>query len=235
MRNPIQLLKDSSNIFFGNPFLFIGIVAVPMILSVIATLFEPIQDTAVVSVFDWMLFGLLMLVTSVVNIFMGAALVLAIDNPNLTISSAYGKAKGFFWRYIGLSILMTVVLTIAYLLLIIPGIILSVWFLFAAFVLILENTPIIDSMRRSREYVKGKWWGVFGRSIAGSVIIFLLMIVVMGIAAILPGGEMTINITATAISMLVAPIMVGYMYLMYKDSKGGNVVVDSTFTPNTAE
>ncbi|MEX0913162.1 MAG: YciC family protein [Candidatus Paceibacterota bacterium] len=224
MRNPIQLLKDSFAIFTEKPALFVGIMLIPIILSILVVLFEPPQNAVMFSVTDWIVFSLLSLVMIVVNVLMGAALILAIDNRSLTVPGAYKAAMPFFWRYLGLSILMGLILLVGFILLIIPGVILSVWFAFATMVLILERSGIVGSLRRSREYVKGKWWGVFGRILVAILFAVLAMIVIVAIASFIPGGYLTGSVLSNIASFIVAPVMLGYMYLMYQDIKGGQVV-----------
>lgn len=219
MRNPIQLLKDSVGILKENPALFFGILLVPALLSVVASIFEPAQNTGV-DASEWIVFAVMTVVTAVANIFMGIALILAFQNRSLTVKSAYSGAKSFFWRYLGLSILTSIVITIGFILLIIPGVIVSVWLAFATFILVLERTEIIEAMKKSKEYVKGKWWEVFGRLIAGSLVALLLLAIVFAVLSPLPIDVLVENIVMTFIGMLIAPIAVGYMYLMYQDLKG---------------
>ncbi len=220
MRNPIQLIKDSMSLVKDNPALFLGILLVPVVLSVLASIFEPAQDTGVVDATGWVIFAAITIVTVIANIFMGIALILALNNRSLTVKEAYNESAKFFWRYLGLSILTSVVIVAGFILLIVPGIILSVWLTFAIFVLVLEKAEIVESMKRSKEYVKGKWWGVFGRLIGGSLLVFLLLAVLFTIIRFLALDIVIENMIMSFISMLLAPIAFGYMYLMYQDVKG---------------
>lgn len=234
MRNPIQLLKGSFGIFSENPRLFLGVLLVPILFSILSALFEPSRETGVIDTLEWSIFILITLAVVVVNIFMGIALTLAVDNRSLTVAGAYRASRPFFWRYIGLSLLMTLILTIAFILLIIPGVILSVWFVFATFVLILENGGVIESLKRSREYVRGKWWGVFGRLVAVTLLAFLAMAVLFGVAAMLPGGQIVESVVGTVVGLILAPIMIGYMYLLYQDAKGQGATTAVSASPAPA-
>lgn len=238
MRNPIQLFKGSLGIFAENVWLFVGILAVPAVLAFVAGLFEPPQDTGVINISEWLFFGALTLITAIVNVFMAIALIFAVDNRSLTVVGAYAAAKGFFWRYIGLSLLISAILLLAFILFIIPGIIVSVWFTFATFVLVLERTKIIDALKRSREYVRGKWWGVFGRLIALMLIVWAIMIIlfaiVMMIGLVIPGNDFIQVALSTIIGFALGPIVMGYSYLLYQDAKGAPVVASMAAT-NAAE
>jgi len=81
---------------------------------------------------------------------------------NLSFSEIFGVARKFFWKYLCLTIILVVFLIILYVLLIIPGIIFTVFWVFASFILIKENTSAWEAMKRSKQIVKGRWWGVFG-------------------------------------------------------------------------
>ena len=65
-----------------------------------------------------------------------------------------------------------------FLLLIIPGIIFAIYWIFAAYVFFGEKKGILYSLRKSMEIVKGRWWRVFGYSI-----LMILIMVGINIAA----------------------------------------------------
>lgn len=219
MRNPIDLFKGSLAIMQDNFSLFIGILLLPILVSLIVSLFAPSEATGVIDTTEWVLYTVLMLISGVVNILMSVALILAIDNRSLTVKEAYKGAASFFWRYLGLTIVMMVILFIGFILFIIPGIILSIWFAFSTFILILERSAIKEALSRSREYVRGRWWGVFGRVVVMTLILVVLTIVVSGISAFIPSDVVT-EVIIAGFSLFLAPLGVGYMYLMYQDISG---------------
>jgi hypothetical protein len=61
-------------------------------------------------------------------------------------------------------------------LLVIPGIILFVRYIFASPVVVLEHTAYSSALRRSRELGRGYWWRVFVAYLIGRVVIFILYI-----------------------------------------------------------
>jgi len=219
MRNPIDLFKGALTIMQDNLALFIGILLLPIIVSIITTLFTPSQATGVFDTMEWSVYIAFLLISLVVNVLMYVAIVLAIDNRSMTVMGAYKSAMAFFWSYLGLTIVTGVILFIGFLLLIIPGIILSVWFAFSTFVLVLEKSSITDALRRSREYVRGRWWGVFGRLIAMSLVLVLLSIIISGVLMFIP-SVIVANALISGLTMLLAPLGVAYIYLMYQDISG---------------
>lgn len=79
------------------------------------------------------------------------------------IKETFSKALAIAPRFFVVSILIGIVVGFGFILLIIPGIIFGTWFSFSLFILINENTGILESMRKSKALVKGNFWKVFGR------------------------------------------------------------------------
>src|SRR5206468_3309699 len=74
---------------------------------------------------------------------------------------AFRKIRSYWW----VSIVSSAVIITGYLLFIIPGIIFSIWFIFAPFILLIEDRKGIDALLQSKAYMKGYWWAIFLRVI----------------------------------------------------------------------
>jgi len=61
---------------------------------------------------------------------------------------------------------MTLIVMGGYVLLFIPGIVLSLLFFFAQYILAENDTRGLDALIKSKSYVKGYWWGIFFRILA---------------------------------------------------------------------
>lgn len=229
MRNPIQLFKDAFSIFSQNIVLFLGILLVPVVFSFVTGLFAPTAAEQSVGIGFSPAYIVMALLSGIVNVFMSIAIILAIQNNTLTVMESYKQSMPFFLRYIGLSIVMSVLLFLGFLILIIPGIILSVWFAFSTFVLVVERASIIDSLKKSREYVRGRWWAVFGRILLLGLVMLVISMIISGLLVAMPFGILATALVA-AFTMLLAPFAVAYMYLMYQDLKGGAVVSNESAT-----
>jgi len=110
-------------------------------------------------------------------------------NKEKSFKNVFNRSKKYFWKYIGLSLLIYLCLVPLYLLLIIPGIIFSIYWIFAFYVLVRENTGIWESMKRSKIIVKGKWWKVFGYSL----LLGLIIVAVSLVSNFIPFVEMFVN------------------------------------------
>jgi len=173
--------------------------------------------------YEWILYGVLGIALIVFNILMGVALILAANNPTLSTRSAYGQAYAYFWRYLGFSIVLSLIIFVGLILFIVPAIIFLVWFTFAVFVLVLENARIIESLKRSREYVKGHWWAVFGRMVFITGVAVVILVPLGLLSSAMPGQKDWIDGLVSLVSALITPFTLIYMYLMYQDIKGSIV------------
>ena len=166
----------------------------------------------------------------VANIAMGIALILAVSNRSLGIFDIYRQVWPFFWRYLGLSILIGLTIVVGLIMLVIPGIVFAIWLCFATFVLVLENGQIVDSMKRSREYVRGRFFEVALRLVVIGLVAIVVMVAFTGVATLIgstltTNGEMAANIGSSLISLVLSPVTLAYVYLMYQDIKSGEVAV----------
>jgi hypothetical protein len=98
-------------------------------------------------------------------------------HPKMTVSEAIKGGLTYFWKFLGLSFVLGILLLLLYLLFIIPGIIFSVFWIFSFYVLMREGTSISESMKRSKLIVKGRWWTAFGYSFVFGLVIVLISLV----------------------------------------------------------
>jgi Flp pilus assembly protein TadD len=113
-----------------------------------------------------------------------------------------------------LGALTGLIVTGAYLLLVIPGVIFTVWFFFAPFVFIEEDVRGMNALLKSKEYVRGRWFGVCVRLIAIWLILALIS---------------SIPIAGQVLALFLIPFGFIYTFLMYKDLKA--LRGDTAFQP----
>jgi hypothetical protein len=122
---------------------------------------------------------------------------------------------------------MMLVLVTGYVLLIIPGLILSIWFIFAQFVLVDEDKRGLNSFLASREYVRGHGWSIFGRQtflIITLIVIFILFSIPFSIFKL--DKNIIFSILSSLFSTCTGIFALSYLATMYKNikaSKGGSV------------
>ncbi|MGH7778433.1 MAG: hypothetical protein ACREQR_01210 [Candidatus Binataceae bacterium] len=105
---------------------------------------------------------------------MQAALTVAIANVYLgspiTIDEAYISLKPILIPYLGTFLLIYPLIILGFVCLIIPGFYFMICWSLAAQVMIIERRFGLETMRRSRELVRGAWWATFGIVIAAGII-----------------------------------------------------------------
>ena len=132
------------------------------------------------------------------------------QNRKLSAKESFKKGSKYFWTYLLFLILISIFLTGLFILLIIPGIIFLVYWIFAGFILFKENKGPIASLKSSYNLVKGRWWSTFGYLI----LIIIVMILISIIFAIIGG---LINI------LILLPVII---------SKGFSILINSEIPTN---
>ena len=124
------------------------------------------------------------------------------------------------FQILGTGILIMLVILGGLILLIIPGIIFMIWFIFAAPIVVLERVSYARAMRRSRELVKNHWWRIF---ISVLFVVVLIQIVINGTPFILsyPLTAVGLNEYSFGISFILMlifyPLQVIFPVLLYYD------------------
>lgn len=132
----------------------------------------------------------------------------------------FKDSKSLFWPYIGLSLLTAILVFLWLLLLIIPGIIFSVFYVFAVYVFFCEEKRGMDAIRRSRKLVSGYFWQIFGR-ILFIFLVTLIFVSIVGLPAYpLPKESVTFaiwDVVMQVINLIVAPIYIIFFFKLYRD------------------
>ena len=132
----------------------------------------------------------------------------------------FKETKKSVWSYIGLTILTSIFILLWALLLIIPGVIYSIFYSLAIYVFFFEDKKGMAAIRRSKELIKGYWWPVFGRYC------FLTLVMwVFGVIISIPLSmfkELSLswhlwNGVMQLFNFLIGPIALLYSYQIYKD------------------
>lgn len=79
------------------------------------------------------------------------------------IISALKSTGPLFLPAFGASILVGVLVFFGTLLLVIPGVIFAVWYIFTTYNIIFEKKGVVEAMKMSKVMVVGRWWGVAWR------------------------------------------------------------------------
>lgn len=198
--------KTNFRSIFNFMFIFRGI---PLILFNIITLFWIYSNVKVYNFIareitedikiPWdyfiasLIFGFIMILLLI--FISGAITSLSLKKAKFTSKELATEGKSVYFRYLSYSIVYTIFVFLLLLLLIIPGIIFGIYWVFGAYILFDQKTTIRKALKNSRYLVRGRWWRVFGYSL-------LMMLIYLGISLLtglisLPTQLMQINNSLT--------------------------------------
>jgi len=96
-------------------------------------------------------------------------------SPKELLSEALRKAP----KFVLLSILAGILIGFGYLLLIVPGIIFTLMFLFAPYILLTEDVGVIEALKISKELTKGYRWALYKKGLGYALLVLVCFIPLM--------------------------------------------------------
>ena len=178
----------------------------------------------------WLINLIASIVQLIATVWLAGTIVKVVEDVEAdgVVDASVGELFGLVWpRIISLILLAIVVgvLTfIGFLLIVIPGIILTLMWIVSTPSMIVENKGVFDSMSRSSELTKGNRWRILGVGLLLLIAYIVLFVVIAILAAITP-----ILAIIGGIALLVAvypylAIIVSVLYFNLVEVKGGRVV-----------
>ena len=135
-----------------------------------------------------------------------AAMLRFLEEPENGFMRAIKQARGRVLPLIVYGLVSTIVIVIGYLLLIVPGVLFTIWFGLGMYIVVLENQGPIAALGLSKKYVKKDVWWYIGKVLAWAVLYIVVMMVV----------EMVFDQVAPVIMFVVGILGQIYGYLVYK-------------------
>jgi hypothetical protein len=125
----------------------------------------------------------LSLVSFFLGLFIAIALIFVVNalikKQTIDLTAVYNLSYSKMLSYLWISILTILAVLGGTILFIIPGIIFSVWFSFAAYILVIEGVSGTRALSASKELVKGYFWPVLWKWIAPYFIYFLIVLAIV--------------------------------------------------------
>lgn len=222
----LSLFKEAFDIFKKRLGLLVSLQIIPATLLIIVSIISN-QKSVITSILSPVFY----MVGMIFFIFASGAII-KIADKNIETNYGYafkeGKSKAVSLLLVGL--LVTLVILGGTVLLIIPGIIFSGYFLFSTFVLFHEGLRGRQSLIRSKELVKGNWWQVFWKSFIIGILInvpvYIILSVLFRLGVINNNVRSIIN---SVINVFSGPLYVFYLYVIYnylREIKGPPVLAE---------
>jgi hypothetical protein len=138
---------------------------------------------------------------------------------DFTVGEMFGSAAGVIGPLLINGILKAIAVTIGFILLVVPGLILLTIWAVTAPAIVVERAGGIDAFGRSRELVRGQGWPVFGVILIAFLITFAISLVAGAIGA--ATGDAGRVILSTIGSIIAAPISALVAAVLFFDLGGG--------------
>jgi hypothetical protein len=144
----------------------------------------------------------------------------------IDVSGAFNKGIGTSLNAFMGYIIYFLAITVGLILLLLPGLYLSVAMGFFLYAMVSNNCSLFDSFNYSMNLVKGRWWATFGSMLVALVLIIPLLIVTLVAESIWnsPGNAIA-SIITNLVSLLITPFLqVFYMklYIRLQDTASFN-------------
>ena len=176
-------------------------------------------------------------VNFLVSLWLGVSLLYVVKDRNeeITVKEALSRGWKRVLSYWWISILSGLIVMGGFLLLIVPGIILTIWFALAVYILVSEDRRGMNALFRSKQLVSGYWWSVFGRFLVLGLVVFATIIPLIVLTVIIGGpesfgsnnqaevelglGGLVIQLLSTLYQWAIAAIVAAFGFLLYEDLK----------------
>ena len=180
--------------FKRRPWFFVGASVVVAIVYLIAgSIIGGIDAALTGSPKDPSLLGsvLNLGVSTLLNMGVSAFYLNAHDNPDTVELSSLWHPQPF-WKFLGATILTGLAIILGLVLLIVPGIIFMLMFMFVMFIVIDRELGPVEAMKESARITRGYKWPLLG------FVLVLALINVVGLLALVVGLLVTVPVTSLA-------------------------------------
>lgn len=218
--NAVEIVKETFN-RLGDVYSSLLIIGLPyLVFTLIVSFFQ-------VSYPNSLILLLLTLISSIVGLWYSAAGWIychkVLNGQNMTVERAFKVSLPKIVNLFLAVIMVSLIFFVGFLLLIIPGIYLSIRLSFTFYEIAVENCSAIEGIKRSWELTKGHWWFIFGTSLLIGLVIMipvLIVSIVVGIALGITLGDIEIletvgNLLGSVIGYLFVPIYFIATTIMY--------------------
>jgi hypothetical protein len=219
---PIKILEEAWSLYYGRIKTFLGIMIVPFLVNIAVMIlliavgflnFSGSKESFTgFSPFLLVLFGVIIIITIIIQIWSQVSLIYAIKDSkeSIGIKESYKRALSkivpFFW----ISFLAGIIVLTGLILFIVPGIIFILWFSFSTFILIDEDLRGTKALYKSREYVQGKMGSIFWCFLSIGLIMFFVMFFLSFVFG---------SLATPIVSFFINPFVAVYYFLVYKKAK----------------
>ncbi len=215
LKGPVEYIKEAWKIYTKkeNFIFFARIMAVVVLLStsigfVFGYLFpqqswENIQYENPIMI---VVFIVLTILSVVLGLWTQTTTYFSILKIGQTEKEVFRLGLSNMFKFFLISLVVGLIVLLGLILLIIPAIIFGTWYSFSVWLVLDRGMKIGEALKTSKSMVKGKFWKIFGRSVAFGLFTILISIVTS-----------MIPYAGSLIASFVTPLFMLPFYLLYKD------------------
>jgi hypothetical protein len=169
----------------------------------------------------------LVVMSSIAGALATAACLRALSVGYLGGRTDWRESLAFAWHRLGpvlwVTILGTVLATLALVLFVVPGVYLFVCWIIAVPVVLLEDQRGRRALKRSRQLVRGRWWPTFGAYALATIIVGIVEAALTAVAAVAPGGgsgfaaALVDAVSGTIAGSISTPLLAAVSLVIYVD------------------
>lgn len=183
-----EAIRFGWNTFTKRPWFFIGIVvAMFVVYGILSTVTDP-KNNEMSGVMPFLVTVAAAALGMLIEMMLINLALKAHDNvETVQFSDAWGKLP--FWNYIGVKILAAIIIIVGLILLVFPGIIAALMFLFSNYLVVDRGLGPIEALKESMRITKGHRWqllllvlAVAGLNILGALALFLGLLVTVPVS-----------------------------------------------------
>jgi len=192
----------------------ISISLVPTLVSFMGGLLIGGSGTSVAPSYAMIGLGVLLVALGVVLGILSYLATIYALRDTIKVFDAYRAALRRLFAYLWIVVLNGLMVLGGFIMGVIPGVIFSIWFIFAPFILVVEDKRGLDAILKSKELVRGEWWPVFGRIIILTVAILAITFLILLPIAFL--GETAVNLGNVVLQIFLLPYVFAFGYILYR-------------------
>lgn len=205
IQHTFAAISRNAAVFFGAAIVLVG---APNVLLAFGQQSLMTASDAAASGFLLMLVGW---VLNLVGVFLLQGMVVkaavnGFNGKSTSFSQAFDVGVKMFLPLLGLAIVAGLATGLGYVLLIVPGIILSVLWSVAAPAVVVERRGVFESLQRSRDLTRGHRWSVFGLLVIYVVVSWLIGMLIGGLS-VATGGSFWAGTPSIWVNLLAGPVV----------------------------
>ncbi|MBP6858805.1 MAG: hypothetical protein KBC33_03180 [Candidatus Pacebacteria bacterium] len=220
IESPFVTLKFAWDMFLSNWQKLVPVAIVPSAIMYVGTLSFTLGGNIFFAIL-----GILCVVAGIIlSVVALVAVIKAVERLNtdqtaqIALKEYYKMAFTYFWSVILVGIISALVGIGGFMLLIVPGIIVSVYVIFYNYALVIDGKRGFGALLESYQLVRGRWRAVLGRAVLIGLVSMAISLIASLIVGLFGGEEAPaavsglMNILTTAV---ISPLTVLFTYRVY--------------------